>query len=82
MLRKGDCAVEAVECDVREDLRQGKEPFMKIMAAVAGLGKDDHLELLAPFEPVPLYGVLGRQGFQHRAEQLDNGDWKITFYRG
>jgi len=36
----------------------------------------------APFEPVPLYGVLGRRGFTHWAESGTPGDWSIWFYRG
>jgi hypothetical protein len=70
-----------VICDVREDLRNGREPFAKIMAAVSSLGPADELELLAIFEPVPLYGVLGKRGFDHRTAQLPGGDWKITFVR-
>lgn len=70
-----------VLCDVREDLRNGREPFTRIMAAVASLGPGDRLELLAIFEPVPLYRVLGQRGFAHQAEQTPDGDWKITFYR-
>lgn len=70
-----------VVCDVREDLRQGREPFSKIMAAVSSLGPEDELQLLAIFEPAPLYGVLGKLGLAHRAEQTPDGDWKVTFYR-
>lgn len=68
-------------CDVREDLKNGREPFAKIMSTVSSLGPDDEMELLAIFEPEPLYGVLERMGFAHRAEQTPEGDWKITFYR-
>lgn len=70
-----------VVVDVREDIARGGEPFARIMAAVKALGLDQALVLRAPFEPVPLYGVLGKQGFAHRTERRDAADWWITFYR-
>lgn len=67
--------------DVREDIRNGREPFSKIMTAVAALKPDEQLRLIAPFEPVPLYAVLGKQGFQHRSQFIAGGDWEILFTR-
>jgi hypothetical protein len=40
------------------------------------------LVVYAPFEPVPLEGVLGEQGFRYVADQIDGGDWRVTFRRG
>ena len=34
--------------DVREEIRAGREPFSKIMAAVAGLAAQESLLILAP----------------------------------
>ena len=51
-----------VDLDVREDIREGREPFARIMAAVDALPPDGVLVLRAPFEPVPLYGVLAAGG--------------------
>jgi uncharacterized protein (DUF2249 family) len=70
-----------VRLDVREDIRAGREPFARIMAAVDGLPPDGVLILRAPFEPVPLYRVLGRCGFAHWAERLAADDWSVWFYR-
>lgn len=67
--------------DVRPDLQAGNEPFQKIMTAVAGLGKDQDLVILVGFEPVPLYNMLGKQGFTHRSERVEGGDWRVTFTR-
>ncbi|MBU6399632.1 MAG: DUF2249 domain-containing protein [Verrucomicrobia bacterium] len=72
---------QIVTLDVREDLRLGREPFSKIMGAVAQLKPDQALLLIAPFEPAPLYGVLGRQGFTHESKAVGNGDWEILFRR-
>jgi uncharacterized protein (DUF2249 family) len=70
-----------VTVDVREDIRQGREPFEKIMAAVDRLEPDDTLLLINSFEPRPLYRVMVRNGFTHWAEQTADGDWKIYFRR-
>jgi len=53
--------------DVRPLLADGNEPFELIMAAVESLPLGGVLELVAPFEPVPLYRVLGGLGFAHSA---------------
>jgi uncharacterized protein (DUF2249 family) len=68
--------------DVRDDLRRGVEPFARIMKAVKDLAGDEVLVLRAPFEPAPLYGVLGKRGFAHWTESRAADDWWITFYRG
>jgi uncharacterized protein (DUF2249 family) len=70
-----------VRLDVREDIRRGREPFSKIMQAVAQLGADESLLLIAPFEPKPLFAVLGQQGFFHNTTPLPSGDWEVLFSR-
>lgn len=72
---------EPLLLDVREDLRQGREPFHKIMAAVDSLHPDQDFVLICSLEPRPLYKVLGAKGFAYRAEENEDGDWRITFYR-
>jgi uncharacterized protein (DUF2249 family) len=67
--------------DVREDLKRGREPFSKIMQAVAGLQANDKLLLIAPFEPAPLYRVLREQGFAHESKMTPEGDWQVLFSR-
>lgn len=70
-----------ITCDVREDLRKGLEPFKKIMKAVSQVGPGDRLELLTTFEPKPLYKVLGLKGFKHESQPLENGDWRVIFFK-
>lgn len=67
--------------DARPTLASGGEPFGEIMAAAAEVGDGEVLVVYAPFEPVPLEGVLGEQGFHHVVAQLDTGDWRVTFHR-
>jgi uncharacterized protein (DUF2249 family) len=65
--------------DARPTLAAGGEPFAEIMAAAGRVGPGEVLVVYAPFEPVPLEGVLGEQGFRYVADQLDGGDWRVTF---
>ena len=67
--------------DVREDIRRGEEPFARIMAAVKALGPEHVLVLRAPFEPIPLYDVLGKRGLAHWTERHAPDDWSVWFYR-
>lgn len=67
--------------DVRDDIKQGQEPFARIIATVDRLGPSEELELIAPFEPVPLYAVMERRGFTRKSEQTPSGDWRVTFAR-
>jgi uncharacterized protein (DUF2249 family) len=67
--------------DVRDDIHLGREPFSRIMGTVSRLRPDEKLRLVAPFEPVPLFAVLARQGFSHSARQIDHGDWEVLFER-
>lgn len=69
-----------VEVDVRDDLRAGREPFSKIMAAVAGLGDGSVLRLRTTFEPIPLYAVLGKRGLLHEARAEAPDDWSLWFW--
>ncbi len=70
-----------VTVDVREDIRQGREPFDRIMAAVSQLEPGDTLLLINSFEPLPLYRVMAQNGFSHWADRTADGDWKVYFRR-
>ena len=71
----------AVELDVREDLRAGREPFSAIMAAVAQLGGGEVLRLRTIFEPAPLFDLLAKRGFRHEAVAHAGDDWSSWFWR-
>lgn len=76
-----DITSRARVVDARPTLAAGSEPFAEIMNAVDQVGDGEVLVVFAPFEPVPLEGVLGEQGFTYVADQLDDGDWRVTFVR-
>lgn len=68
--------------DARPLLDRGEEPFSTIMAAAARVGAGEALLLRTRFEPLPLYDVLAKRGFCHRARQLAPDDWEVVFWRG
>lgn len=70
-----------ITVDVREDIRDGREPFSKIMNAAAACQIDEQLLVIAPFEPVPLFRVLEKQGFSHTSQPVAAGDWEVCFMR-
>ncbi|WP_052891021.1 DUF2249 domain-containing protein [Thermogemmatispora carboxidivorans] len=67
--------------DVRPDLERGDEPFVRIMEAATPLKIGETLVIVAPFEPVPLYEVLGGRGFSHETLCLAPDEWVVRFTR-
>jgi uncharacterized protein (DUF2249 family) len=65
--------------DVRPMLAAGEEPFSTIMSVVDGMSEGERFELVAPFDPVPLYEVLGPRGFHHRTEKRGPGEYVVEF---
>jgi uncharacterized protein (DUF2249 family) len=72
---------KVITVDVRPDIYYGHEPFPRIMRAVAKLEPGEKLLLLAPFEPVPLYRMMGARGFSYTANPLPSGGWEVLFER-
>ncbi len=72
---------DVVELDVRPILKSGGEPFTEIMAAVERTSPKGAFKLRATFEPIPLFRVLGGQGWRHWVESGACDDWIIWFYQ-
>lgn len=72
-------SLKVVTVDVREDIRRGREPFSRIMTAVDLLQPGQALRLIAPLEPVPLFGVMKNRGFTYTAKEIGGGDWEVLF---
>ncbi|OAI43240.1 hypothetical protein AYO41_02410 [Verrucomicrobia bacterium SCGC AG-212-E04] len=68
-----------ITLDVREDIRAGREPFARIMEAVGRLRDGEQLRILAPFEPLPLIGVLAAQGFAATVTDLKEDGFAVLF---
>ncbi|MGB9664384.1 MAG: DUF2249 domain-containing protein [Ignavibacteria bacterium] len=69
-----------VQLDVRPILNSGKDPFNDIMKKIKDLKDDETLLIINSFEPIPLYSVLGRKGFDHFTQK--EGDvFKVYFFK-
>ena len=65
--------------DVRPDLESGGEPFVRIMEAASAIQPGRILVIIAPFEPVLLYDVLGARGFSHKTAMIAADEWVVRF---
>lgn len=65
--------------DARPIIGAGGEPFAAIMQTAAKVGDDEILVIYAPFDPVPLQGVLGEQGFAYVSDQVAEDSWRVIF---
>jgi uncharacterized protein (DUF2249 family) len=65
--------------DVRPILAGGEEPLELILETAVGISTGDVLEITAPFEPAPLYGVLGARGFSHATEMRGPEEFVVRF---
>jgi hypothetical protein len=70
-----------VELDVRELLAGGVEPLATILAAAEALPSGHTLHLRSPFEPVPLFELLDRRGFDHQSSAFGPDDWSTWVWR-
>jgi uncharacterized protein (DUF2249 family) len=75
-------ADQIVTLDVREDIREGREPLTRIMKTAADLQASQALRIIAPFELAPLYHLMAGQGFSYESKPLEAGDWEVLFTRG
>jgi len=65
--------------DVRPILASGEEPLELILETAVGVATGEVLEITAPFEPVPLYSVLGARGFAHLTEMRAPDEFVVRF---
>ncbi|MFY4811680.1 DUF2249 domain-containing protein [Haloarcula argentinensis] len=54
------------------------EPFEQIMNALDSVSESEALRLVNSFEPVPLYDVLSKKGYQYDTEQVADEEWHVT----
>ena len=68
-----------LELDVRPILAAGGSPLGRILNTVERLQPGQSFKLLAPFEPAPLYQMLGNRGYTHTVRPREDGGFEITF---
>ncbi len=73
--------VPPLEVDVRVLCETRQAPLPRILAALGELAPGQALRVIAPFEPAPLYQLLGAQGFSHETKETGDGAWVVTFRR-
>jgi uncharacterized protein (DUF2249 family) len=71
-----------VVVDVRPIFARGETPCQVIEDAAAQTPAGKTFELLVPFEPMPLYAKLGRDGFTYKSTRQADGSFKIEFTKG
>ena len=54
-----------VDLDVRGILKEGKDPFNKIMEALSTLSDNSALRIINTFEPTPLISILAKKGYSY-----------------
>ncbi|MDY0083160.1 MAG: DUF2249 domain-containing protein [Ignavibacteriaceae bacterium] len=66
--------------DVRPVIDSGKDPFLEIMAKVKSLAADEVFHLVNSFEPIPLYSILEKKGYDHWTEK-DGSVFNVFFFK-
>ena len=74
-----DQGASTTALDVRPILATGEEPLELILETAVGVSEGEVLEITAPFEPVPLYAVLGARGFAHLTEMRAPDEFVVRF---
>ena len=74
-------ATATVLLDVRPDVENNGEPYIRMLEAARTIQPDETFVIIAPFEPIPLYTVLHTQGFSYETRQVTHNEWIVRFYR-
>jgi hypothetical protein len=57
------------------------EPLERALAELGTLGPGEELVMLLRCEPVPLYTILDRNGFSHRARRAADGTNEVRIWK-
>jgi hypothetical protein len=67
--------------DIREMLNRGEQPVHEVLAGVKKLGKNEILEIIAPFVPAPLLDKTLSLGHKHWLEKKAEGEYRVYITR-
>lgn len=70
-----------VTVDTRPLFHRGEPPCALIDEAAAQTPPESSFVLMVPFEPMPLYAKLAREGFMHMSAEQPDGSWRVEFFR-
>lgn len=68
-----------LEFDARPLFASGRPPLPSILMVLSRLKPGQRLQLIAPFEPLPLYELLRARGYTPVPRQRKDGAWEILF---
>jgi hypothetical protein len=80
-LPAGVVEAPCVDLDVRSVFAAGQQPCGAIFETAAAVPAGHVFRLRAPFKPVPLFSVMGQQGWGSWVASGADGDWTVCFYR-
>jgi len=64
------------------DVRELKGNFLlAILKKTKNISVGEGLTVIQNFEPIPLYATMKNIGFEYYAEKMDDGSYKVYFYR-
>ncbi|MYM33436.1 DUF2249 domain-containing protein [Duganella sp. FT50W] len=61
---------------------EAPEPMVRILEALDRLSDDERLRVLIDREPVPLYRILLRNGYQYRTTPQDDQRYEVMIWLG
>jgi len=73
--------ISILSLDLRPLLAAGTDPLSGVVEQASRLPSGARLQLLAPFNPLPLRRVLGQMGFSSQAGKQPDGAWRIDLQR-
>jgi TusA-related sulfurtransferase len=59
---------------------EAPEPMVRILEALDTLGEDERLRVMIDREPVPLYRILLRNGYQYRTTLQDAQRYEVLIW--
>lgn len=70
-------------CETTLDLRglDPPEPLERVLDALGSLQRDRYLHMVIDREPVPLYGILKRNGFEYSVDVMVDGCREICIWQ-
>ena len=54
------------------------EPLERVLEAISNLGRDEYVRMLIDREPIPLYRILKRNGYEYETRYIGEGIYEVT----
>ncbi len=67
--------------DISEMLNRGEQPVHEVLAAIKKLGRDEILEIIAPFIPAPLLDKTISLQYRHWLDKKSEREYRVYFMK-